>query len=160
MATVGELRPLDRIFVRTYLWRRIDPVPWAPPAKALSSCRVAIVSSAGLVLPTQDPFDESVRGGDAGFREIPADTDVGTLLDTHRSRSFDHGGIEADRNLAFPLDRLRELAASGRIGEIAPRHLSFMGSITAPGRLIARTAPQAARLLATDGVDVALLVPV
>jgi hypothetical protein len=34
-----------------------------------------------------------------------------------------------------------------------------MGSITAPGRLVAETAPQAADLLAADGVDVALLVP-
>jgi len=40
------------------------------------------------------------------------------------------------------------------------RHLSFMGSITAPGRLMRRTAPEAARALQADGVDVALLVPV
>lgn len=34
------------------------------------------------------------------------------------------------------------------IGEVAPRHLSFMGSITAPGRLIRDTAPDAvARLV-------------
>jgi hypothetical protein len=35
-----------------------------------------------------------------------------------------------------------------------------MGSITAPGRLIKRTAPQAAQSLVDDGVDVAILVPV
>jgi hypothetical protein len=33
-------------------------------------------------------------------------------------------------------------------------------SFTAPGRLAARTAPEAARLLADDRVDLALLVPV
>jgi hypothetical protein len=43
---------------------------------------------------------------------------------------------------------------------LAPRHLSFMGSITAPGRLVAESAPEAAQLLVDDGVDVALLVPV
>jgi D-proline reductase (dithiol) PrdB len=160
LATIGELRPLDRIFVRTYPWRRIDPVPWAPLTKALTSCRVALVSSAGLVLPSQDPFDDAARGGDVSFREIPADAEVRTLLDTHRSRSFDHSGIAQDPNLAFPLDRLRELVASGAIGAVAPRHVSFMGSITAPGRLVKTTAPEAARLLAEDGVDVALLVPV
>ena len=31
------------------------------------------------------------------------------------------------------------------IGEVAPRHASLMGSITAPGRLIRRTAPAVAR---------------
>ena len=40
------------------------------------------------------------------------------------------------------------------------RHLSFMGSITAPGRLLRDTAPEAARLLKEDGVDLAFLTPV
>ena len=52
------------------------------------------------------------------------------------------------------------MAAEGRIGEVNHRHLSFMGSITAPGRLVRDHAPEAARLLVSDGVDVALLVPV
>ncbi len=43
---------------------------------------------------------------------------------------------------------------------MAPRHLSFMGSVTAPGRLVRDTAPRAAELLVEDRVDVALLVPV
>lgn len=65
-----------------------------------------------------------------------------------------------DRNLALPLDRLRKLVVDHELGEVAPRHLSFMGSITAPGRLIRDSAPEAAQLLLDDHVDVALLVPV
>jgi len=160
MARLDELSLKDRIFVRAYRWRRIDPVPWTPLAKPLAECRLALVSSAALVLPGQPPFDDSVRGSDPSFREIPADADVRTLTETHRSRSFDHSGVARDPNLAFPLDRVRELAAAGRIGEVNRRHLSFMGSITAPGRLRRDTAPAAARLLVEDGVDVALLVPV
>lgn len=160
MATIDELRPIDRLFVRTYPWRRIEPVPWSPIRKPLASCRLALVSSAGFVLPSQEPFDDGVRGGDVSFREIPSDTDVRELVDTHRSRSFDHSGLARDPNVAFPLDRVLELSASGRIGSVNLRHLSFMGSITAPGRLVGKTAPAAARLLVEDGVDVALLVPV
>ena len=160
MATLDSLRLTDRIFVRTYPWRRIDPVPFTPLGKPLSSCRLALVSSAGLVLPGQPPFDEKVRGGDFSFREIPGDADVRALIDTHRSGAFDHTGVHSDPNLAFPLDRARELAASGFIGSVNRTHLSFMGSITAPGRLVRETAPEAARLLVADGVDVALLVPV
>jgi len=160
MATLDSLRLTDRIFVRTYPWRRIDPVPWTPLTKRLAACRLAIVSSAGLVLPGQQPFDDGIRGGDFSFREIPADADLRTLIDTHRSRSFDHAGMASDPNLVFPLDRARELASSGFIGSVNRRHLSFMGSITAPGRLVRQTAPQAARLLVEDGIDVALLVPV
>jgi hypothetical protein len=40
------------------------------------------------------------------------------------------------------------------------RHLSFMGSITAPGRFQRDVVPEAARLFEVDGVDAALLVPV
>lgn len=160
MARLDELALKDRIFVRTYRWRRVDPVPWTPLAKPLAQCRLALVSSAALVLPGQEPFDEGVRGGDFSFREIPADADVDSLVESHRSQSFDHAGLARDANVAFPLDRVRELAAAGRIGSVNRRHLSFMGSITAPGRLVRQTAPEAARLLVADQVDVALLVPV
>lgn len=160
---MGEIREFSlttRAFLRAYPWRRIDPVPWAPLRKPLSGCRLALVSSAGFVLPDQERFDESVKGGDPSFRVIPGDVDVSTLVDTHRSETFDHAGLARDPNLAFPLDRLRELVEAGRIGSLNGRHLSFMGSITAPGRLAKRTAPEAVRALVEDGVDAALLVPV
>lgn len=126
----------------------------------MAACRVALVTTAGIVAPGQPPFDATVRGGDYSYRILSGDADVQSLSEWHRSGAFDHSGIASDRNLAFPLDRLRELAAAHEIGAVAPRHLSFMGSITAPGRLMARTAPEAARLLVADSVDVALLVPV
>jgi D-proline reductase (dithiol) PrdB len=160
MATVDELPLSHRIFLKAYPWRRIDPVPWTPLRRPLAESRVALVTSAGFVLPGQEPFDDEIRGGDTSFREIPNDAEVAALIETHRSQSFDHTGIRTDPNLAFPLDRLRELAASGRIGSLNHRHLSFMGSITAPGRLLRDSAPEAARRLAADGVEVALLVPV
>jgi D-proline reductase (dithiol) PrdB len=121
---------------------------------------VALVSSAGLVMPNQARFDRSMRGGDPSFREISGDIDVATLVDAHRSESFDHTGLEQDRNVAFPLDRLRELVGRGRIGSVNQRHLSLMGSITAPARFIKRHAPDAAQKLVEDGVDVVLSVPV
>ncbi|PYK97980.1 MAG: hypothetical protein DME19_14165 [Verrucomicrobia bacterium] len=160
---VGDLAEFTlpvRMFLKAYPWRKIDPVPWATLKKPLAECRLAVVSSAGFVLTGQLPFDESIRGGDYSFREIPSDADVHQLVESHRSGSFDHTGIHCDANLAFPIRRVRELAERGRIGSINHRHLSFMGSITAPGRLIQQTAPEAARLLALDAVDVALLVPV
>jgi D-proline reductase (dithiol) PrdB len=86
--------------------------------------------------------------------------DLSTLRIAHRSDAFDVRGIETDKNLAIPLDRLKSLAREGVIGEVAPRHFSFMGSIAAPGRLIARTAPEVARALLDDAVDAVLLTPV
>ena len=113
MAQIEDLPYKIRAFLRFYPWRRVDPVPCARLSKPLSDCRVAIVTSSGLV-PTGAPsFDEKIKGGDYSFRVIPADTDVSTLSEYHRSESFDHTGIARDRNLTFPLDRLRELVARG-----------------------------------------------
>jgi len=160
MGEIAEFSLVDRTFLRAYPWRRIDPVPWAPLAKPLSDCRLALVSSAGFVTPGQPAFDASVRGGDPSFRSIPSELPAADLIDTHRSDSFDHAGMVRDPNLAFPIDRARELVESGRIHSVGSEHISFMGSITAPGRLVRDTAPEIARRLRESQVDVALLVPV
>ena len=160
MARLSDLKPRYRVFMQTYRYRSVDFGEGARLEKPLSQARFAAITTAGFYLPDQPPFDESVRGGDYSYRLIPREADVSTLRHSHRSDAFDHTGIETDPNVALPLDRLRELAADGIIGEVAPRHVSFMGSITAPGRLVRYSAPEAARLLERDQVDVALLVPV
>jgi D-proline reductase (dithiol) PrdB len=160
MGDFSEFSLSVRLFLRAYPWRRISPVPWTALRKPLADCRLALVSSAGFVAEGQAPFDDSVRGGDYSFRQIPSKIEVNTLRESHRSETFDHTGLHQDPNLGFPRDRLRELVERGRLGSINHRHLSFMGSITAPGRLTKQTAPEAAGWLVQDQVDVALLVPV
>ncbi|HEX4953625.1 MAG TPA: glycine/sarcosine/betaine reductase selenoprotein B family protein [Thermoanaerobaculia bacterium] len=160
MASLDEMPFKIRVFLTTYPWRRIDPPAWAPLPRPLSECRLGLVTSGGLSMPDQPPFDETVKGGDWSYRWIPLDAKLPSLVESHKSDAFDHRGLAADRNLALPLDRGHELVAAGRLGELNRRHLSFMGSITAPGRLIAESAPEAAAGFVADGVDVALLVPV
>lgn len=160
MGALSEFPLKYRLFLKAYPWRRIDPVPWAPLKKTVAQSRLVLVSSAGMVAPGQEPFDDSIRGGDPGMREISRDIDVSTLIECHRSDVFDHAGIRQDPNLAFPADRLRELVETGRIGSLNHRYFSLMGSITAPGRLIKRTIPQVVRKIVEDEVDMALLIPV
>ena len=160
LAEPGELSLLDRRFVRGYTWRRISPTPWHRLIKPLNECRLALISTAGFVLPVQVPFARHRRGGDPSFREIPSNVSPRALFLAHKSRAFDRSGLLSDPNLAFPLQRVRELADRGHIGSVNHRHLSFMGSITAPGRLMKTTAPSAIDKLVEDRVDIALLVPV
>jgi D-proline reductase (dithiol) PrdB len=148
-----------RLFMAAYRWRRTAPSAPAALRVPLSRARVALVSSAGLVASGDRPFDLAIRGGDCSWRTI-ASVDPATLTVHHRSDAFDRAPLADDLNVVFPVDRLRALMAAGEIGEVAPRHLSFMGSITAPGLLIRETAPAAAAVLVADRVDVALLVPV
>jgi D-proline reductase (dithiol) PrdB len=160
MGELSEFSLATRLFLKAYHWRRIENVPWTVLSKPLAECRLGLISTAGFVGPGDAPFDVAVRGGDPSFREIPGDIDVSKLREHHRSESFDHQGLAKDPNLAFPIDRLRELVTRGRLGGLNRRHLSFMGSITAPGRLLRDSLPEAARLFEEDEVDVALLVPV
>ena len=160
MGDLNEFSLKYRLFLKTYPWRRVDPVPCTPLRKPLKDSRLVLVSSAGIVTSDQKPFDHTIRGGDPSIREIRSDIDVSILSETHRSDAFDHSGIQQDPNLAFPLDRLRELLEDGGIGFLNHRHLSIMGSITAPGRLIKKTIPLVVPKLVEDNVDVALLIPV
>lgn len=167
MAQIKDLALTERIFLRRYPFRKFGPRPGDPLAhsgtpllKPLKDCTVALVTTAGLSLPDQPPFDETIRNGDTTFREFTSDISPQVLEMHQRSWSFDHKGVLQDRNLAFPLDRLRELQQRGEIGVLAPHHYSFMGSIVSPSRLIKESAPEVARRLKADKVDVVLLTPV
>ena len=79
----------------------------------------------------------------------------------HLSPNFDRSGIIADLNVAFPVERLEELAKEGVIGAVAPRHLSFMGALDETMTTLRQdTGPAAAKLLREDGVNVVVLTPV
>lgn len=160
MASLSDLPLKYYVYMKTYSYRRAE---WGSPAalaQPLSRTRLALVTTAGYFLPGQSSFDPSAPGGDSSWREIPDGTDVQALPIGHRSDAFDHAGIEADRNLALPLDRIHELQAAGEVGSTNRRHFSIMGGITKPARLIHETAPEIARLLREDGVQAALLVPI
>jgi D-proline reductase (dithiol) PrdB len=160
MAKLSDLKLSYQILMKAYRYRKVDWRPGALLGKPLREARVAAVTTAAFFKPDQLPFDASIRGGDCSYRVLPLDTALSTLGIAHRSDAFDIRGIAADKNLALPLDRLKSLAEEGVIGSVAPRHFSFMGSISAPGRLIDRTAPEVARMLVEDAVDAVLLTPV
>ena len=160
MGDLSEFPLRYRLYLKAYRWRRIDPVPWTPLKKPLQDCRLALISSAAMVTADQDPFDNFIRIGDTGIREISWDVDVATLRETHRSKAFDHTGVRQDPNLAFPVDRLREMADAGFIGSLNHRYFSIMGSVTDPAELIQNTIPQVVPKLVKDQVDIALLIPV
>lgn len=159
MARLSDLPLQYRTFMKLYPYRSYDWSPGKRLEKPLGQSRLAVVTTAAFYLSSQPPFDKSIRGGDYSYRIIPADADLGEIRVGHKSASFDHSGIKRDPNLALPLDRLRELVEEGKIGSLAPRHFSFMGSITAPGRLVKLTAPQVAQLLKEDQVDAVFLTP-
>lgn len=127
-------------------------------SKPLSQARIALVSSGGLSLPGQEPFDAAQISGDASFRVISGQGPLTSWRVDHDH--YDTQAAEEDYNTVFPLDALRALAEGGEIGPTPPRHFSFMGYLPDPGPLLENTLPAMASMMEEDGVDAALLVPV
>lgn len=133
-----------------------DLVPAATKlSKPLSNCKVAIVTTAGF-----RPNGDIKLWGDTSFTVLPADARDIQL--SHFSPNFDRSGLTQDINVAYPADRLDELAAAGVIGSVSSHHLSFMGaqSDATFSTILQDTGPAAAQRLIDDGVDVVLLTPV
>lgn len=129
------------------------PMPFAsgPP---VCERRVAIVTTSGLHVRGDRPF----AIGATDYRVIPGDAPASELLMSHVSVNYDRSGFQEDVNVVFPLERLRELAASREVGSVSGYHYSFMGA--APIRGLEPKARELAALLKKDEVDAVLLTPV
>jgi D-proline reductase (dithiol) PrdB len=132
-----------------------DGRPWVQPPP-LAKCRIAIISTAGLHKRGDRPFGPSATATD--YRIIPGDTPAADFVMSHQSVNYDRSGFQEDYNVAFPLDRLNELAREGVIGSVADCHYSFMGAASI--RRIEPKARELAGLLRRDKVDAVLLSPV
>lgn len=121
----------------------------------LAEAKVAIVTTGGL----QRPAEEGWERGDQSFKVF--DRNERDLQLGHVSSNFDRTGAAADLNVVYPIDRLEELSAEGVIGQVADRHLAFMGAQHGTlSSIRLDSGPAAAKLLREDGVDVVLLTPV
>ncbi|MDA8344900.1 MAG: glycine/sarcosine/betaine reductase selenoprotein B family protein [Thermaerobacter sp.] len=143
---------------RTYPWITFTEAPLSIPSKPLRNMAIAVISSGGVVIPGQPPFDEASPYGDSSFRWIASS---GPLQSWHVHHShYDTTAARQDYNSVFPLDVVRQLADEGAIGRVAPRHVSFMGYQPDPQPFLETSAPEIAAQLQADGVDAVLLVPV
>ena len=95
-------------------------VPFTPFERKLEDVSVCLVSTAGVRLASDKPFDVD---GDATWRVIPGDAEAKDLRfdDAH----YDHACVERDLNCVFPIDRVRELAAERRVGGLTTNHFSL-----------------------------------
>jgi D-proline reductase (dithiol) PrdB len=154
----SRVPPLARWWGRRFAAVRSDEVPFAPLRRPLRDCRVALVTTGGVHLLDQPPFDMADPRGDPTFRTIPPDTPRSELTITHDY--YDHSDAERDLDILYPLGLFRELARREVIASLATGY-SFMGHIEPPhvATLMATTAPAVASKLKQDRVDCVLLTP-
>lgn len=149
---IDELRERIRAqYKPDFDFTTVTDVPFTPPTKPVASSRIALISTAGLHLDHQEPFDRTTPAGDCTYRRIGADDDLTRLRiwwDTDH-----HQPASQDLNSAFPLTLLREIC------DLAPTHYSFSGAIPDPRPLLDQTAPALASELRNDAVDAVLIAP-
>ena len=136
--------------------RRREPVDSAAPRRPRREARVALLSTGGALAPGQEAFDTG-KFGDATYRTIPADIPAGELRWAHPH--YDTTLAAEDPDCIFPLRLLRELAAEGEIGSLAPTAYSMMGYAPVTRPVTEETAPAVGELMQGEEVDAALLCP-
>ena len=117
-------------------------VPFTPFDTDLSRATVALVTAGGVHLKEQEPFNIADELGDLGYRIIPADVETSELMVTHHH--YDHTDADQDINVVFPIDILRGLKEEGIIGDIARKHVGYMGYTMQLKAMYEGTAPQIA----------------
>ena len=138
-----------------YRWvHNEDDPPFEPFSKPLAESRIGLIASGGIYRAGQIAFHFR---DDLSYRIIPRDCEMSELRATHFA--YDVTDARADPNVVFPLERLREEARDGGIGEVAPNAYTFMGGIYSARRVRECLAPALAERMEDDAADAALLVP-
>ena len=149
-----------------------DDGPFTPLPKPVSDSRLALITSTGHFVDGQDPEPLGVKNMtqqeaiEKIMDFVKAAPQLSTLsVDTPENKlrvrhgGYDIRGVQADPNVAFPLQRLRELEREGVIGQLARQAYSFVGACSQK-RLLTQTGPQWIEIFKEQQIDAALLVPV
>ena len=107
---------LSEGYATPYRWAHFDDIPFAPLRRPLAECRIGLVTTSEVAVRGEAPADALAREVYA----LPTATSVEKLYSL--KDSYDrHATTLDDVDAYMPLTRLRELAAAGRIRDLAPR---------------------------------------
>jgi D-proline reductase (dithiol) PrdB len=137
-------------------------IPWTPLSKHLSGATISLVTSAGISLKTDPPFDmdrekREPLWGDRSYRVIPRgttekDIDVNHL---HINTSY----IKQDINVILPLTRMAEFEQEGMIGRLVPSSYSFYGFQWQNTEFLEESIKPISKKMKEEGVEAVLLTP-
>jgi D-proline reductase (dithiol) PrdB len=138
----------------SYEWVNEQSTPFSKPSKSLKDSRVGLICSGGIYLKGQIAFHFK---DDTSYRVIDSKSSNQDLRATHFA--YDLKDARDDINVVFPIDTLRRLTSKGFIGGIADNVYSFMGGIYSSRKVRELLAPNLARQMTKDEVDLVILVP-
>lgn len=131
-----------------------DPPKLTPLRKPVAESTIGIFTSCGVQL-LDDPPLKKVE--DTSFRLVHRDTPRSKLIISHPSvvRKW----ADVDLNVAYPIDRMKELETEGAVKRLAHTAVSMVGGVQQYTKLMESTVPAMKRVYDSQGVDLVLLFP-
>ena len=150
---------LSQGYEKPYAWAHFDDVPFARLNKPLSEARISLGSTSDVtVRGSEDGGNHADELFTGNVYSIPAGTPTDQLYS--RQDHYDKYATNLDDvDSYFPITRLHEAAAAGRIGSVADR---VHGVFTAYSqrRTLTVDGPEVLARCREDGVDAVVLTPV
>ena len=137
-------------------------IPWTPMAKPLNQTTIALVTSAGISLKTDPPFDmerekREAVWGDRSYRAIPRGTTEKDIDVNHLHINTNY--IKQDINVILPLARLVEFEQEKIIGRVAPTAYSFYGFQWQSTDFLKEAIEPISKKMKLEGVEAVLMTP-
>jgi len=137
-------------------------IPWTPIARPLSQTTIALVTSAGISLKTDPPFDmerekKEAIWGDRSYRAIPRGTTEKDIEVKHLHINTNY--IKQDINVILPLARMAEFEQEKIIGRLAPTAYSFYGFQWQNTDFLKEAIEPISKRMKSEGVEAVLMTP-
>lgn len=154
---------------KSYRWAHNESAPFTPLKKPLSQSRVTLISTAGFTLIPEGGLSGEERnalmtgGSNVGSYDLevwPIPSDIAEERILYVVANHDRAQSDmSDPNTFFPVTRLREFAAEGVLGSLAPTYYRLKENYS-QRKTMEVDAPEVLRRCREEGVDVALFSPV
>lgn len=137
-------------------------IPWTPIKKPLNRITFTLVTSAGVSLKLDVPFDmerekKEPLWGDRSYRAIPRGTTEKDIEVNHLHINTSY--IKKDINVILPLSRMEEFEKEGIIGCLASTSYSFYGFQWQNNDFINEAIEPVTKGMNLEGVEAVLLTP-
>jgi D-proline reductase (dithiol) PrdB len=158
------LPPKLSAWIRSFIpsERYSGTIPFHPLSKPLSEARLSLVTSAGIHLKSDPPFDmqrekQEPTWGDPTYRVIPRGTRASDVEVNHLHINTSY--ITRDLNVMLPLDCIQAMVDDGKVGDLAPTSYSFYGFQWERTQFLDQAIQPMIEQMQDEAVDVVLLTP-
>jgi hypothetical protein len=139
-----------------------ESIPWTPMSKPLSQTTIALVTSGGISLESDPPFDmerekREPLWGDRSFRMIPRGTTENNIDVNHLHINTNY--IKKDINVILPLARMAEFEQEKIIGRLAATAYSFYGFQWQNTEFLSEAIAPISKKMKLEEVEAVLLTP-